>query len=735
MPLRKTATLIIVSLAILFIEVALIRWISTESRIFAYVNNLVLLACFLGMGTGSYLASGKLRLYLTPVSITAIILLLNLPLKLTIGDKPLHLFRDIPTFLSSFTDSIIWVEPGQGSTFLLTTMGIVSTLIIFLLIFTTFIPLGRILGRIFESRQDTIKAYSINVLFSIVGIWLFAGLSFLYSPPILWFGITGIIVLALAFLEVESGPVSRIASIVFLAVVVPGIYFIDVDKDSERVVWSPYQKLTLDRFYDESAELDRGYFIEVNNAGFMTLLNLSDSFMVRNPAYFNREARQFSQYDIPYLFASDPDEVLILGAGAGNDVAGAIRNHAGTIDAVEIDPGIYALGVQYHPEHPYSDSRVNMFIDDARSYLKKTGKKYDIISVGLLDSHTHSSAYNNTRLDHYVYTRESFQEMKDRLKDDGILTVIFEAQRPWIARRLHNLLGEVFGQPPLAFVLRSNGLYGWGGTMYITGNDFTGIESVLNENPFLHRFISRRAVSLSQLVKSGEEVRLTTDNWPYLYLEKPAVPRMHLALMIILGFLAAVSGKALIGKNRGFNFNFFFLGAGFLLLEFQNVSKSTLLFGSTWLVNALIFSAILVLILAANYYAHRVKPRGLKPYYALLVLTIIINLLVPLSIFNSLAFWLKSVVSMIILNLPVFFAGIIFIETFRTTPRKDLALGSNLIGAAVGGLLESVSFIIGIQAMLILIGILYAMSFLTGLKAPSLASEVESPVGASLTDR
>ena len=44
-----------IGFSILFLEIALIRWIGTEIRIFAYMHNLVLLGCFLGFGVGCYL--------------------------------------------------------------------------------------------------------------------------------------------------------------------------------------------------------------------------------------------------------------------------------------------------------------------------------------------------------------------------------------------------------------------------------------------------------------------------------------------------------------------------------------------------------------------------------------------------------------------------------------------------------------------------------------------------------
>jgi spermidine synthase len=187
---------------------------------------------------------------------------------------------------------------------------------------------------------------------------------------------------------------------------------------------------------------------------------------------------------LPYAFAEKAPRVLIVGAGGGNDVAGALRHEPRDIEAVEIDPGIVQLGLALHPEGPYENKKVKVTIDDARAFFKKTPKKYDLISFGLLDSHTLSSNYNNTRLDHYVYTEESFREAKALLSEDGIVSVIFAVQTPWIGERIYGLLKEVFGEVPYVFAVHSpDSCYGWGGTMFITGKNLAALKKRVEANP------------------------------------------------------------------------------------------------------------------------------------------------------------------------------------------------------------------------------------------------------------
>ncbi|MCK5023810.1 MAG: hypothetical protein KAS04_06545, partial [Candidatus Aenigmarchaeota archaeon] len=150
--------------------------------------------------------------------------------------------------------------------------------------------------------------------------------------------------------------------------------------------------------------------------------------------------------------------------------------------------------------------------------------------------------------------------------------------------------------------------------------------------------------------------------------------------------------------------------AGFLLVEFQNINKTALLFGSTWIVNSINITAILTMSLLANLFVSRVKIKSLKILYALLFLSLLIVFLVPLNVFNFLGYWQKSFSASILLNIPIFFAGIIFITSFRRSQQKNLAFGSNLIGAAAGGLLECLSFLIGVRMLVLVIMGLYLLS-------------------------
>ncbi|HEU5182103.1 MAG TPA: hypothetical protein VFW45_15060 [Candidatus Polarisedimenticolia bacterium] len=697
---NRELRLVLVSFLILFLEIALIRFLTTEIRIFAYVNNLVLLACFLGMGLGCCRANARAPLTAALGGLAATLLLLTLPLNVRFEGKSLHLLRGTPTLLSVFSDAPIWYEFHAGSEVAATLLGLGSTLLVFILVLVILFPLGQLMGGLMDEHSRILRAYSINVAAGLAGLWVFTALSFVSSPPWIWF------LLAAALLAAAGGWSRReIAALAALLVAVGFVAWWPVS-DAQRVVWSPYQKLELKPI--EAGGFQRGYLLNVNNVGYMALLNLSDRFIEQHRDRLDPARRDLSQYDIPYRIQKDAREVLIVGAGGGNDAAGALRGGASKVTAVEIDPGIVALGRAYHPESPYSDRRVALVVDDARAFFKRDAGRYDLISFGLLDAHAQSSSYNNTRLDHYVYTVESFKAARDHLADKGILTVSFESPRPWITGRIGANLKRAFGHDPIAFKIPPSS-FGWGGTMFVTARDSALARSLIDQDPELQSYVQAHPPVLEP------PSRESTDDWPYLYLERPSIPRLHLLLSGVLLVLFALLYRGLLPKPRRVSPHFFLLGAAFLLLEFQNISKSSLVLGSTWVVSGVTISVILGLILLANLAASRWTPRA-AILYPMLLGSILVSYLLPVEIFDAYGYWTRGLLSAVVLNLPIFFAGMVFIESLRRASRKDLALGSNLLGAGVGGLLESLSFVIGIQAQLAVVAVLYALSWAAGIR-------------------
>ena len=168
----------------------------------------------------------------------------------------------------------------------------------------------------------------------------------------------------------------------------------------------------------------------------------------------------------------------------------------------------------------------------------------------------------------------------------------------------------------------------------------------------------------------------------------------------------------LAGWGRS-HWHFFFLGAGFLLLEVQNVSKASVVLCNTWQVNAVIVSGVLSMSLLANVLAIKFPRLPLLPVYALLLGTCLGLYFIDLASFASLPLAAKAVIVGALTTIPALFSGYIFIRSFAVVPRKDLALGANMIGSMVGALLQTITFVTGIKALLLVVAGLYFLSLVT----------------------
>lgn len=689
----------------LFLELTLIRWISTEVRIFAYLQNTILVVCFLGLGMGALTCRKPSNLQPGLIRLTILAVLLALP-------PTREMLQAVSSILSFVGGYLIWSDPEVPNlpvAIPLVALGLALTFLMMFLIFHTFVPIGRILGRMLADHPRPILAYSADIAGSLAGTLLAIVLAVLQTPPVVWFGTAT--VLALPFLAVERKQKTR--EMALLAVIVVASVFAGREKGAIEVTWSPYQKLTLwGPAYTENAPAD--LLINVNNVGYQGILDLSSTRVLGDTTgRFEAEFDGYSQYDLPMRFHDRPRRVLVVGGGSGNDAAGALRRGAQEITVVEIDPAIIDMGRRYHPERPYQDERVTVVNDDARGFFATSEGDYDVIIFGLLDSHT-TLGMTNARLDHYVYTRESIEMAKGLLAPGGIVFLNFFARRPFIADRMATVCRDVFGEEPVAFGIPFS-THGWGGAIFVAGN-----------LDMIHRMIGADP-RLSSLIDSFQELnplnltyttKVTTDDWPYIYLSAPNIPPLFLLLVgLVLGLF--LLGRRMTEAPRklwaedGTSWHFFFLGAAFLLLEVQNISKATIVLGSTWWVNGIIISGVLVMILIANLIAARFPRIPLTPVYITLLATCGTLYFVDLARFAAMPFALKAMIVGGITTLPMLFSGIIFIRSFAVSRSKDIAFGANLLGALVGAVLEPLTYLTGVRFLLLVVGLLYLASWLS----------------------
>ena len=234
------------------------------------------------------------------------------------------------------------------------------------------------------------------------------------------------------------------------------------------------------------------------------------------------------------------------------------------------------------------------------------------------------------------------------------------------------------------------------------------------------------------VVETAGISHLPTDNWPFLYLREPMIPTLNIRWMVMV---LVLSGLVLyrFAPVRSFrpNGQMFFLGAGFMLLETKGVVQMALLFGSTWMVNSIIFFAILVMILLSNLFVIVLKPKkrwGL--FYGLLAVSLLLNILIPLDYYLSIPATGRMLISCSLVFVPIFFAGIIFALAFRDSQQPDIDIGSNIGGVILGGLSEYFSMMIGFNQLLVVAIVFYVLSALLATRWAGVSLNGILPLGS-----
>lgn len=656
---NKAIQLFIISFCALFIEMALIRIIPGYIRIVSYFSNLILIASFFGLGIGYMLANNRINMfkwfYLALFPIPALVLFFNkTAVRPTSGIE------------------VFWLAYNK----MLNDISLLPVIfLVFGIVAVFFIPLGQKMGQLF-SELSPLSCYSVNIAGSIAGVVIFSLFSYLNWGPISWVisGLAPLIVLYKRYYKRYAIP-----SIVFVAMI---IMLYAGQKPDET--WSPYYKINVDTMVPELS-----YMLTVNDDNHQWPMHLSSS----EPASKSPMQSPFYSY-YNFLYQNNRYEsILILGAGTGNDIDAALLNGTAQIDAVEIDPTIISIGKKIHPDKPYSDPRVTIINDDARTFINNTKKKYDLVIIGLIDSHTLHSNLPGIRLDNYIYTLESFRQLSKLLNPDrGVLSVNFCQTSKWMTERMRNMLTLAFHQQPL-YIIQS--------TAPIT----------------IDTFLSGPGVYSGEEIKPAELKSLTaqnlpTDDWPYLYMLKRGIPMHYLIIISGILLLSCVSVYGALQNKKHFDIFFFSLGAGFMILETKAIVVLSRSFGSTWTINTVVVVTVLFFVLLGVLVISKIRRNLVGLSYGALFATIVTGWLIsyyyPDILLTSPSKYYYVCISLV----PTFFASIIFTHYFQRCNDRALALGSNLFGGVVGGFSEYISMYSGLNNLWWVALTFYLVSYL-----------------------
>jgi len=648
-PRTLRTRLVLLAALMLFVELALIRWLGANVLYLAYFSNVVLLGSFLGIGLG-FMRAGRSDIPLLPWA----------PLALA-----------VVIVSAKYLAPSVGVAGGDLIFFGLDTSGPPRELVlpvVFLSVAAVMACIGDGVARTFAQLAN-LDAYNFDLVGSILGVAGFTLLSFLHGDPVIW----GVLA-AVAFVVLVA-PRTLASGVLVAAPLLIIVGLLGAESFEDDTVWTPYYKTHAEPIGDTG-----GVIAEVNGL----------------PTWYQYRAVDNTIYETVYerMSRDTPGDVLIIGAGSGNDVSVALNRGATRIDAVEIDAHLLELG-RRHPDRPYDDPRVATHVEDGRAFIENTERTWDVILLALPDSLTLLQGQSSVRLESYLFTSDAVEAYRDHLKSDGVFAMYNYYREPWLVQRYAGTLEQTFGTAPCVSIADGTIL-----SVLVASSEPTSLA----------------CPDRDQFARSGDTPAAVPDDRPFPYLRTRTVPAFYLvaiALMLAVSLLAVRLVGGPLRHMRPFA-DLFFMGVAFLLLETKNVVQFALLFGTTWLVNALVFLGVLVSVLIAVIVSKRVRISNLAALYVALLVSVAVAWLVPGSALLELTPIVRFVVAVVVAFTPIFLANMVFAQRFRDTADSTAAFGANLIGSMVGGLLEYTSLVLGYRSLLLIVAVVYGLAFLTG---------------------
>jgi hypothetical protein len=651
--------LIALCFLMLFVELALIRWLGGNILYLAYFSNIILLGSFLGIGLGflwSHRSNHSLLRY-TPLVFGLLVLVVH----------------NVPVNVESTGGDLIFfggeLKPNGPP-------REIALPVIFLAVAALLACIGNGLAETFKKLKN-LDAYQFDLIGSILGIAAFTFLSFLGATPIVW----GVISAAILVWTIKPRLPKDIALTAIPLLVL--LVTLGIESREDGVIWTPYYKANSVDIAGLGVE-DEGVGALVNGI----------------PHWFQTATYDLPIYQTVYERRADDspaDDLLVIGAGSGNDVSVGLHEGAKHIDAVEIDSRLFDLAKDGHPNKPYDDPRVDVHINDGRAFLEQSSKSWDLMILALPDSLTLVQGASSIRLESYLFTQEAAEAYKEHLTDDGVFSMYNLYRESWLVDRYAATLETAFGHAPCVTKLDDTAL------AVLT----IGLRPENVDCPATDRW-----------TRTADTPAPVHDDRPFPYLREASIPSFYLVSLGLILLVSLLLVRGVGGPLRGLknHLDLFFMGVAFLLLETKNVVQFALLFGTTWVVNSLVFGGVMISVLLAVMISKRLVVKRLAIPYALLGATIIIGWLIPQSALLPLSTPLRLIVACVLAFAPIFLANIIFAQRFRETSDSTNAFAANLIGAMVGGVLEYSSLVIGYRNLLVVAFLLYTAAVVVGRK-------------------
>jgi SAM-dependent methyltransferase len=402
----------------------------------------------------------------------------------------------------------------------------------------------------------------------------------------------------------------------------------------------------------------------------------------------------FLRYDISSFahYLRPSSDVFVVGVGGGRDVLAALEFDQRSVTGLEINENVLHVTNEEYGDftgHLNRDPRVRMVNDEARSYLARTGDRFDVLQISLIDTWAASSAGAFALTENSLYTTEAWNVFLDRLKHGGILSVSRWYETPYtnkpleiyrtVALAAHVLKERGVARPRdhiLVYRSPDNAFGVQAATVLVSPQPFTagdlatadrettrlGFTPVLTPTEAIDRYFAGLAASAGPdavVNEFQEDISPPTDDRPFFFQmadlgtllsgqgfsNAPSTrPVLILALLLVI-VLALAAGLILLplllttrrAAHQGmFPLYTYFaaIGLGFLLIEVAQLQRLTVFLGHPSYALTVVLFSLLVFSGVGSFASERLVRTGrraalMAPLVALLAVVAAFAFLTP----------------------------------------------------------------------------------------------------------
>ena len=245
---------------------------------------------------------------------------------------------------------------------------------------------------------------------------------------------------------------------------------------------------------------------------------------------------------------------------------------------------------------------------------------------------------------------KGLRDARAHLKAGGIISLSFSIINTELGRKIYLMMQQAFdGHPPVCIKTDYDG-----STIFLEAKD----KDLSLPNQLLQQtgFHDQTALFADPTLRAD----VSTDDWPFFYMPRRVYPLSYLVMVVLIVLLSFLVTVNFVAERPQFShLPFFFLGAGFMLVETKGITELGLTFGNSWQVIGVIIVGLLLMAFLGNCIVQWLRIRRPSVPYLLLFASLGLGWLIarngglPSSPFGRLE-------TALLLTIPMLFSGIVF---------------------------------------------------------------------------